>query len=251
MKSTVNALKNFNKTQLISALQQAQSALRERDNVISILQEKLRLAGANIYGARSEQRGNDAQADLFNEVDALASPDAQELEACSVATEESADESSQEISADTQTITYERRKTGGRKALPESLPRVEIELDIPEADKVCACGCQKNRIGSDSSERLEIVPAKLFVERHIRYKYACPQCEDGVQIAATVPTMIPKSNAGPGLLAYVVTAKYQDALPLHRKRSINHRSLDRQSINPPRQQLLNISLATCFGQFSK
>lgn len=230
MKNTVNSLKNLSKTELITALEHAQNALLERDNVISILQEKLRLASANTYGTRTERRDNDPQADLFNEVDALALlPDAEELEAGSVTTDNSTDESS----ADTQTITYERRKTRGRKALPESLPRVEIELDIPEADKVCACGCQKNRIGSESSERLEIVPAKLFVERHIRYKYACPQCEDGVQIAATVPAMIPKSNAGPGLLAYVVTAKYQDALPLHRQEKIFNRhgvALTRQTL---------------------
>lgn len=236
MKNTVNSLKNLSKTELITALEHAQNALLERDNVISILQEKLRLASANTYGTRTERRDNDPQADLFNEVDALAlSPDAEELEAGSVTTDNSTDESSEESSADTQTITYERRKTRGRKALPESLPRVEIELDIPEADKVCACGCQKNRIGSDSSERLEIVPAKLFVERHIRYKYACPQCEDGVQIAASVPTMIPKSNAGPGLLAYVVTAKYQDALPLHRQEKI----FNRHGVELTRQTLAN------------
>ena len=234
MKKAANSLENLSKTELITALERAQNALRERDNVISILQEKLRLAGANVYGARTERRDNDPQADLFNEVDALASSsDTEELEAGSVATENAADEITEYPCADTQPITYERRKTRGRKVLPESLPRVEIELDIPESDKVCPCGCQKNRIGSDTSERLEIIPAKIFVERHIRYKYACPKCEEGVQIAATVPTMIPKSNAGPGLLAYVVTAKYQDALPLHRQEKIFNRhgvELTRQTL---------------------
>ena len=235
MKSTVNSLKNLSKTELITALERAQNALRERDNVISILQEKLRLAGANTYGARTERRENDPQADLFNEVDALeSSADANELEAGSV-TPESAEGSSEDPSTDTQNITYERRKTRGRKALPESLPCVEIELDIPEPDKVCACGCQKNRIGSDTSERLEIVPARLFVERRIRYKYACPECEEGVQIAGSVPTMIPKSNAGPGLLAYVVIAKYQDALPLHRQEKI----FNRHGVELTRQTLAN------------
>lgn len=196
------------------------------------MEEKLRLLRAHGYGARSEQRGNDTQADLFNEVDALGlSADDEALEAGSVTAEDTAAANAE----DTQTITYERRKSRGRKALPDSLPRVEIELDIPESDKVCECGCQKNRIGSDSSERLEIVPAKLFVERHIRYKYACPKCEDGVQIAATVPAMIPKSNAGPGLLAYVVTAKYQDALPLHRQEKI----FNRHGVELTRQTLAN------------
>jgi len=246
MKNAANSLENLSKTELVSALAQARQALQarellfekklqqhqkqlaQRDNFITLLEEKLRLLRAQGYGARSEQRVNDPQADLFNEVDALGSlPDPDEIEAGSLAIDSPSD--------DTHTITYERRKTSGRKALPESLPRVEIELDIPDADKVCACGCQKNRIGADSSERLEYVPAKLFVERHIRYKYACPACEEGVQIAARVPALIPKSNAGPGLLAYVITAKYQDALPLYRQEKI----FNRHGIELTRQTLAN------------
>ena len=243
MKNTANSLKNLSKAELISALKERdqriehqltehQKHLAKKDNVIALLEEKLRLLRTHSYGARSEQRSNDAQSDLFNEVDALdLSAEDGALEAGSVSAADPASDTQQQ----TETITYERRKTRGRKALPESLPRVDIELDIPESDKVCGCGCQKNRIGSDTSERLEIVPAKLFVERHIRYKYACPKCEDGVQIAATVPTMIPKSNAGPGLLAYVVTAKYQDALPLHRQEKI----FNRHGVELTRQTLAN------------
>ncbi|MDT8398115.1 MAG: IS66 family transposase, partial [Pseudomonadales bacterium] len=243
MKTTANSLENLSKSELIAALQarelliknqrqQHSKQLAQRDNIISLLEEKLRLLRCHGYGARSERHDNDPQANLFNEVDALGlSSENQALEAGSITVEDTGSEAPPE----TQTITYERSKTRGRKALPESLPRVDIELDIPESDKVCACGCQKNCIGSESSERLEIVPARLFVERHIRYKYACPACEDGVQIAATMPAMIPKSNAGPGLLAYVVTAKYQDALPLHRQEKI----FSRHGVELTRQTLAN------------
>ena len=54
-------------------------------------------------------------------------------------------------------------------------------------------------------------------------------------MADTVPAMIPKSNAGPGLLAYVVTAKYQDALPLHRQEKI----FNRHGVELTRQTLAN------------
>ena len=33
------------------------------------------------------------------------------------------------------------RKKPGRKPLPPELPRVEVVHDLPEADKVCGCGC--------------------------------------------------------------------------------------------------------------
>lgn len=212
------------------------NALRERDNVIHILHEKLRLVGAKTYGVRSEQRSNDPQADLFNEADSLAQDaDKDDLEASSASADQPDGHTSESQSADTETITYERRKRPGRRALPEALPRVEIELDIPESDKVCSCGCQKSRIGSDSNEQLEIIPAKLFVTRYLRHKYACPKCEDGVQIAERQPAMIPKSNAGPGLLAYVVTAKYQDALPLYRQEKI----FQRHGVHLTRQTLAN------------
>lgn len=232
MKNAANSLEKLSKSELIAALHNAQRALQERDNIIHILHEKLRLVGAKTYGARSEQRSHDPQADLFNEVDALGlTGDDDTLEAGSLSAEDGASHADEE----TETITYERRKRPGRKALPESLPRVQIELDIPEADKVCRCGCQKNRIGADSNEQLEIIPAKMFVTRYLRHKYACPQCEEGVQIAAPQPTMIPKSNAGPGLLAYVVTAKYQDALPLYRQEKI----FSRHGVELTRQTLAN------------
>ena len=47
--------------------------------------------------------------------------------------------------------------------------------------------------------------------------YACPCCERQVRTAALPPQPIPQSIASPGLLAYVATAKYVDALPLYRQ----------------------------------
>ncbi len=59
MKNAANSLENLSNAELINALQAAQDALRERDNIIHILHEKLRLIGAKTYGVRSEQRSND------------------------------------------------------------------------------------------------------------------------------------------------------------------------------------------------
>ncbi len=121
------------------------------------------------------------------------------------------------------------RKKRGRKPLPKDLPRVEIVHDIPEEEKRCACGVELSRIGEEICEKLDYVPAKLQVIRHIRPKYACKACEgvedDGptVKIAPPPAQLIPKSNATEGLLAHIAVSKFADALPLNRQQKIFNR----------------------------
>ena len=92
------------------------------------------------------------------------------------------------------------RKKPGRKALPADLPRVEVIHDLKEEEKVCGCGCKMERIGQETSEQLDIVPARMQVIRHIRYKYACKSCEgvesEGptIKIAPVPEQIIPKSE---------------------------------------------------------
>jgi transposase len=78
------------------------------------------------------------------------------------------------------------------------------------------------RIGEEVSEKLEIIPQKLKVIRHIRPKYACKNCdgaegEEAVKIAPPPEQIIPKSIATPGLLAYVMISKFCDAIPFYRQ----------------------------------
>ena len=115
------------------------------------------------------------------------------------------------------------RKKPGRKPLPPELPRVEVVLDLPEDEKVCACGCILSRIGEEVSEQLDIVPARIQVFCHVRPKYACRRCEgveeEGptVRVAPMPPQIIPQSIVSPGLLAQVLTAKFVDHLPFYRQ----------------------------------
>jgi len=115
------------------------------------------------------------------------------------------------------------------------LPHVRIEHALADADKVCECGCALTHIGEDTSEQLDIIPATVQVLVHARLKYACKACESTVRAAALPAQPIPKSNASAGLLAYIPTAKYQDALPLHRQESI----FKRMDIDFPRNTLAN------------
>ena len=111
-----------------------------------------------------------------------------------------------------------------RRPLPEALPREEIIIDIPEEQKRCGCGEQMLRIGEETSEKLDIIPPKLVVIRTIRPKYACRRCEGSgdeerpaVRIAAMPKAIIDKGIATAGLLAYVVSGKFCDGLPLYRQ----------------------------------
>ncbi len=62
-------------------------------------------------------------------------------------------------------------------------------------------------------------PGVFTVERHIRGKWACEQCETLIQ--APVPAhVIDKGIPTAGLLAHVMVAKFADHLPLYRQEKI-------------------------------
>lgn len=188
--------------QLKAMLLDAKKSLVEKDKTIHSLhkilqayQEEKRLAAARQFAPSSEKEA--FQQRLFNEAEA-------EL-----------DIPSESAQFSTEVKAYQRR--GGRKPLPDHLPRIEIVHDLSEAEKQCPCGCEKERIGEESTEQIDIIPAKVRVLKHIRYKYACKHCDTPPEVAAMPPQPIPKSQASPGFLAYVITSKYADALPLYRQ----------------------------------
>ena len=109
------------------------------------------------------------------------------------------------------------RRGGGRNELPAVLPRERIEHDLTEHEKVCpGCGQLRQRIGCETSEQLEFIPAQLKVLEHVRWKYACRHCQEHVAIAEPPAKPIDKGLPGPGLLAQVAVGKFSDHLPLYR-----------------------------------
>lgn len=75
------------------------------------------------------------------------------------------------------------------------------------------------RIGEDVAEKLDYAPGVFTVERHIRGKWACAQCETIHQVPVD-PHIIDKGIPTTGLLAQVLVAKYADHLPLYRQEAI-------------------------------
>ena len=136
------------------------------------------------------------------------------------------------------------RSKHGRQRLPDHLPRLPIEHDLDESEKACpCCGEQRQRIGQEKNEQLEHLPSNFVVLEHIRHKYACKHCNSGdcqkcdgqahIDLAAKPQQPIEKGMAGPGLLAYVVTSKLADHLPLYRLEQI----FARQQVNISRSTL--------------
>ena len=112
------------------------------------------------------------------------------------------------------------KKTGGRKPIPKSYPRVDVIHDLPDDQKKCACGCELKKIGEEVSEQFDLIPAQIYVKRHIRLKYACKTCQENVKIAPVQNQAIPKTLAAPGLMAHVAVMKFDDHLPLYRQSEI-------------------------------
>lgn len=166
----------------------------------ALLEERIRQLIQKRFGASSEKCSPD-QVNLFDEAEQ----------------EQQAEEENDNGQSDEITVPSHTRKKVGRKPLPDHLPRIRQEHDIPENEKVCSC-CQGtlHRMGEEISEQLDIIPAKVQVIQHIRPKYACRTCENRVKTATLPPQPIPRSIATSGLLAYIVTSKYVDGLPLYR-----------------------------------
>src|SRR5580700_8885139 len=122
-----------------------------------------------------------------------------------------------------------RRK--GRRALAnfENLPVSTHVYELPAEQRRCSCcGEQRQEIGSEESWQIEYLPGHFERLQHVRKKYACAKCEQAgenpqIEAAAKAETAIEKGFAGPGLLAFIVTSKFADYLPLYRLEDIFER----------------------------
>jgi|TARA_Y100000310_G_scaffold338070_1_gene426760 transposase len=192
--------------------QQLQQQLHFALTQIAKYEEEIRLARAEKFAANSEQHPQYA---LFNEAEQVQTGGAEEV-----------------IETETIAVPAHTRKVPKRKPLPKDLPRVIVEHDLD--DKQCSCGTEKVRIGTKSSEQLDVIPAQVFVIEHQRHSYKCPYCEDARPETAPLPAQpIPKSYASPGLLAHVAISKYDDGLPLYRQSKM----FERMGVDLPRQTL--------------
>ena len=119
-----------------------------------------------------------------------------------------------------------------RGSLPAHLPRIEVVVDIEDHACPC-CGKALHRIGEDTGERLDMVPAQFRVLIVRRPKYACRSCENVVVQAPAPNRLIEGGLPTEATVAQVLIAKYADHLPLYRQAQI----YARQGINLDRSTL--------------
>lgn len=187
-------LENLSKEDLLTMVSDRDRALAERDEKINYLESQLAMIRRMQFGQKRERfEGDPGQMSLPFDAEPA---DAQQQE--------------EEVG---EKIEYVRRRPNhkGRAKLPEHLPVEEIEIH-PEgdlSDMVC--------IGREITEELECEPARFYIKRYIRYKYAAKSGE-GVKIAGLPERVIDKGIPGAGLLAMILTDKYMDHLPLYRQK---------------------------------
>ena len=126
-----------------------------KDQRIAALEEYIRLDKLRRFGASSEKSPD--QSELFNEAELSSEADGLLVETDEVATPETPAAS----------VSSKKR---GRKPLPADLPRVRIEHDVADSERICPCGCARKVIGEECSEQLDIIPAKIRVLLHVRKK---------------------------------------------------------------------------------
>jgi transposase len=208
------------------AVQERDVALQERDQELlalrgelrvmtverDLLKEQLKAFERKFFAARSEARRDCKQADLvLNEAEALAPT------AATVAVQEPVLPTSPEA------CSHQHAKRG-RKPLDPALPRTVVRHELSESERVCPHDGQVLvEMGSEVSEQLDIVPQRIRVIEHQRIKYACPCCDHSLKVASAPARVIPKGLFSEAALAWILTAKYQDALPLYRQAALLRR----------------------------
>lgn len=194
----IQALKNA----LADALGELRVVRTERD----LLKEQLNRFKRQLFDAKSEVSATQQKDLFFNEAEvegAQAQPAAEQTE----------DEKTE--------VPAHRRAKRGRKPLDAALPREVVRHELPEAERVCPHdGERLSEIGVEVSEQLDIVPQQVRVIRHERVKYACPCCDAGLRVAQKPPQVIPKGLLSEAALAWVITSKYLDGLPLYRQAAL-------------------------------
>src|SRR5699024_5265965 len=182
---------------------------------------QFRLSQQRRFGSSSEKTDSN-QLSFFNEAEETADPTAQE--------------------PTVETITYQRKKQcGQREQKLENLPIETMEYRLTDEEQVCSCcGGELHDMSTEVRKELKVIPAQVKVVEHVRHVYSCRHCErhelETPIVTAKMPEPVfPGSLASPSAMAYTMTQKYVEGMPLYRQ----EKHLERFGVFIPRQTLAN------------
>ncbi|ALX50527.1 IS66 family transposase [Lentibacillus amyloliquefaciens] len=184
-------------------------------------EEQFRLSQQRRFGSSSEKTDED-QLSLFNEAE--------------VTTDTTVEEPTVE------TITYKRKKQRGqREQKLENLPTETVKYRLSDEEQACSCcGGELHDMSTEVRKELKVIPAQVKVVEHVRHVYGCRHCErheiETPIVTAKMPEPVfPGSLASPSAMAYTMTQKYVESMPLYRQ----EKHLERFGVSIPRQTLAN------------
>ena len=201
----------------LAALQSALAEAKQRNEALAgelritrterdLLREQLNQFKRQLFQAKSEVLGTQQKDMFFNEAEAEGA---------------SARPAGEQTQEDHVEVPAHKRARRGRKPLDPALPREVVRHELPEEERTCPHdGAALREIGVEVSEQLDIVPQQVRVIRHERVKYACPCCDGALRLASRPAQVIPKGLLSEAALAWVITSKYLDALPLYRQAAL-------------------------------
>ena len=200
---------------LVDKVKRLENKLLDKDETIEHLREQVRYLQSMLFGRKSEKK-------IYQPESVSGQLELNFDDPESMGKESKAEDTTEEEPETVEVKGHTRRKRN--KALSDDLPVIEEVIDIPESEKICRCGGTMQVIGRETSDHLEYFPSRKFIIRYVYLKYACKHCEgtatEGISPtvikAETREQLIPKSFATPSLLAYLVTSKFNDSLPLYR-----------------------------------
>ena len=220
----VVCVQTLTREELIAENGRLQSIIEQLQTKVSWFEEQFKLARARQFGVSSESTVEVSQgALLFNEAEAT-------LDSAPV-----------EVEPETITYTRARKQVGHRQEMLADLPVETIEYRLAEDEQVCsACGGPMHEMSTQTRDELDIIPAQVKIIRHVRYVYGCRRCDkNGEEVPiVTAPgpsALIAKSLASASSVAYVMSEKFVESMPLYRL----EKHFERLGVELPRQVLSN------------
>ena len=186
--------------------------------------EQFKLAKHRQFGASSEKMSLLLQTELLlNEAEATL------------------DSSPAEAEPETITCIRKPKQSGCKKEMLANLKTEVIEYTLSDDEQVCVqCGGHLHEMSTQVRDEIQVIPAQVLVTKHVQKIFSCRNCEKNeifvpIVTAPAPKALIAKSMAAPSGVAYVMSQKYVEAMPLYRI----EKHFERMGIKLPRTMLSN------------